>query len=85
MVVYDELNIENIYDLERVCWSGAIDRIEEVKELSEEKQGQFIDYLYDNLMYGEDILTTTQLNDFIWFECDNFIEELKGEEEEEDI
>ena len=81
MIVYEEKSFDNIYDLLNICWSGAIDRISEVMDLDDEKQEKFVDYVKESLMYGEDILTTTQLNDFIWFECDKFIEDLKGEED----
>ena len=77
MVVYEEKYFEDISDLKDICWSGAQDRLEEVEELGEEKQEQFINYIKENLESSDEILTTTQLNDFIWFECDEFIESLK--------
>lgn len=84
--VYDPIIISNIYDLERMCWSGASDRINEVLELSEEQQQAFLQHVidYGELMQEMDVLTTTTINDFIWFECDDFIEELKEESEVEE-
>lgn len=84
MNVYDELYFDNLSDLKEICWSGAIQRIEEVEELDDDKQQEFVDYVIEMLEDNEHLSTTT-LNDFIWFECDDFIEELKEEEEEEDI
>lgn len=84
MNVYDELYFDNLSDLKEICWSGAIQRIEEVEELDNDKQQEFVDYVIEMLEDNEHLSTTT-LNDFIWFECDDFIEDLKGEEEEEDI
>lgn len=84
MNVYDELYFDNLSDLKEICWSGAIQRLEEVEELDDDKQQEFVDYVIEMLEDNEHLSTTT-LNDFIWFECDDFIEELKGEEEEEDI
>ncbi len=77
--VYEPITIYTIYDLERICWSGALDRIENVMELSEEKQDAFLQHVidYGELMQEMDTLTTTNINDFIWFDCDDFIEELK--------
>ena len=79
MNVYEEKYFEDLYDLKEICWSGAIDRIDEVLEMSDEKQDQFIEYIKENLG-EEEHLSTTTLNDFIWFDCDDFIEELKEEE-----
>jgi hypothetical protein len=82
--VYEPIIISNIYDLKRMCWSGAIQRIDEVLEMSEEKQDAFLQHVidYGELMQEMDTLTTTNINDFIWFDCDDFIEELKQESEE---
>lgn len=83
MVVYKEHTIEDIYTLDELCWSGARDRIMEVEELDDDKQERFIEYLREQLG-DEEHLSLMELNDFIWFECDNFIEQLKDEEEEEE-
>lgn len=81
MIVYDEIQFESVYELDEICWQGARDRVLEVEKLDDEKQEQFMDYLKENLGDIEH-LTTTELNDFIWFECDDFIEELKEGDEE---
>lgn len=84
--VYDPIEISNIYDLKHMCWSGASQRIDEVLEMDEEKQGAFLQHVidYGEMMQEMDTLTTTNINDFIWFDCDEFIEELKEESEDEE-
>ena len=84
--VYDPIEITSIYDLKRMCWSGASQRIEEVLEMDEEKQEAFLQHVidYGEMMSEMDTLTTTNINDFIWFDCDEFIEELKEESEGEE-
>lgn len=79
--VYDPIVISNIYDLQKMCWGGALQRIEEVLEMDEEKQEAFLQHVinYGEIMSEMDTLTTTNINDFIWFDCDEFIEELKEE------
>lgn len=56
-------------------WSGAKDRIEDVRSLPEAAQKEFWDFV-EGMFEGE-TPTATELNDFVWFECDDFIEELK--------
>ena len=83
--VYNPIVISSIYDLERMCWSGASQRIAEILEMDEEKQEAFLQHVidYGEMMSEMDTLTTTNINDFIWFDCDEFIEELKEESEGE--
>ena len=66
---------DELYDL---CWSGAISRLNEISDLNLEDE--FMEYLSDTLSYSKD-LTLTDINDFIWFEVDEWIEEHKGGEE----
>ena len=68
---------DELYDL---CWSGAISRLDEICDLNLEDE--FMEYLSDMLSYSKD-LTLTDINDFIWFDCDEWIEEHKGGEENE--
>ena len=83
--VYDPIVISSIYDLERMCWSGASQRVAEILKMDEEKQEAFLQHVidYGEMMSEMDTLTTTNINDFIWFDCDEFIEELKEESEGE--
>ena len=66
---------DELYDL---CWSGALQRLDEIRDLY--LKDEFMEYLSDILSYSKD-LTLTDINDFIWFDCDEWIEEHKGGEE----
>lgn len=68
-------SFDELYDL---CWSGALQRLDEISDLNLEDE--FMEYLSDMLSYSKD-LTLTDINDFIWFDCDEWIEEHKGGEE----
>ena len=70
--------IDNINDLYDICWSGALQRLNEICENNLEDE--FMEYLDENFFIDGDY-TTTELNDFIWFECDDWIEEHKGDNE----
>ena len=71
-------------------WSGAKDRLDDWKE----NYPDFVDYLSDYIEQLMDcdldcdkIWTETELNDFVWFECDGLFDEWKAEngiDEEED-
>lgn len=68
-------SFDELYDL---CWSGAISRLNEISDL--DLEDEFMEYLSDILSYSKE-LTLTDINDFIWFEVDEWIEEHKGGEE----
>lgn len=76
----EEKFVEDFYDLYRICWSGARDRLYEIEENNLEDE--FMEYLRENFFEDGDY-TTTDLNDFIWFECDDWIEEHKENDEDE--
>lgn len=71
--VKETFTIDNIYDLKQHCWSGAIDRINEAIENN--IGDEFFDYIVSMFDFTEDDIDMTQLNDFIWFECDDWLEE----------
>lgn len=86
MKVYDEKFIESVYDLDELCWSGARDRVLEVEELDDDKQEKFLNHVLNYIREEEDncqVVTTTMVNDFIWFECDGYISKLKSGIEED--
>lgn len=62
----------DIYNFE--FWSGAKDRVEEVRELG--MLGELEDLIIDVFSDSEDI-TATDINDFVWFE-DDMINEYLG-------
>lgn len=69
--------IDTFDELYNLCWSGALQRLDEIRDL--DLEDEFMEYLSDMLSYSKD-LTLTDINDFIWFEVDEWIEEHKGEE-----
>ena len=70
--------IDTFYELYDLCWSGALQRLDEIRDLNLEDE--FMEYLSDMLSYSKE-LTLTNINDFIWFGVDEWIEEHKGGEE----
>lgn len=80
MTIYEELTIDDIYDLKQHCWSGALDRINEA--IANDIGDEFYDYIMETLeAYNmDDKIEITQVNDFIWFDCDDWLEEHKQEE-----
>lgn len=79
MTIYEELTIDDIYDLKEHCWSGALDRINEA--IANDIGDEFYDYIMETLeTYNmDDKIEITEVNDFIWFECDDWLEEHKEE------
>ena len=61
--------------LDHNAWSGAISRMEQIEELDivDEATQYILDCLGDEF-------SETELNDFIWFEMDEFIEHYETEE-----
>lgn len=82
MITFIETNtINDFSDLQMFCWSGAQSRLDEIEELGLEDE--FMEYLEE--MFSDDTdYTLTDINDFIWFECDEWIEEHKEENEDDD-
>lgn len=64
---------EEIYDLNDFnFWGGAVSRWEEIQELGLENE--IMEIISEQYPDG---LTKTELNDLIWFDFDDFIEEMK--------
>ena len=70
MRIIKELN--GFYDLKDNSWSGAIDTLEDIEKA--ELEEEFMEHLEN--IFGEDIPTETELNDYIWFERDAIYSEL---------
>ena len=68
----------NLYSFE--AWSGGADRLEAIKELEIIDEAE--EYI-EELLGGLETVTSTEINDVLWFEMDDFIESYKEEEEEE--
>lgn len=64
---------EEIYSLNDFeFWGGAVSRWEEIQELGLENE--VLNIIIEQYPEG---LTKTELNDLIWFDFDDFIEEMK--------
>lgn len=70
--------IDSFWELEDLCWSGAEYTLNRIKE--NDMEDEFMDYLSD-IFYGDEDVTLTTINDFIWFESDMIFEHLGIEEE----
>lgn len=60
-------------------WSGAIARLETIQEHN--KEDEFMELLED--IFFENVPTDTELNDFIWFEDEYYMEFLGINEDDE--
>lgn len=68
MITY-KATIETFEQLEDMCWSGALTILKQVKEKGLE------DELMDLLVMiseGEPFESDTEINDFIWFDLENY-------------
>jgi hypothetical protein len=61
-----EMNFE---DLKNNCWSGALDRIKEIEEKGLEDV--LMSYLED--IFYDSTPTMTEINDWLWFDADDWI------------
>lgn len=59
----------NLYTFE--AWSGGADRLEAIKELGIVEEAQ--EYL-EEMLGGLEVVTSTDVNDMLWFGMDDFIE-----------
>lgn len=58
-------------------WSGAKDRTDGLTYDQLEELGRYIEQNLDN---GDgEIPTDTEINDFVWFECDDFLEDMTAD------
>lgn len=71
--------IDSFEELKDLCWSGALQRLDEIEEL--DLEDEFMDYLQE--IFCDETPSSTDINDFIWFDCDDWIEEHKGEEDDD--
>ena len=81
MITYTD-TISTFDELYDTSWSGAIPRLDEISELGLEDE--FMEYLAEMLSYNIEITRTT-INDFIWFECDEWIEQHKESDDDDDV
>lgn len=80
MTIYERHEINDLYDLRDLCWSGALSRIDEA--IDNEIDGEFFEYIADYFNnWTDDNIELTEVNDFIWFETDDWLEEHTRKEE----
>ena len=63
------------------AWGGAVSRLEEIKELGITEQAQ--EYIED-MLSDVRIVTSTDVNELLWFGMDDFIQYFKEEEAEKE-
>ena len=74
MITIKEIRtLSNIYDLRDMSWSGATARIDEA--IDKGIGNEFFDYVVSMFDWSDEEIDATQLNDFVWFECDEWLEE----------
>ena len=72
--IKQEMTLENFE-----AWSGGKDRLNKIIELDIIEEAS--EFISENI--GTE-LDETELNDFLWFEMDDFIEEYEEDEEDEE-
>ena len=72
-------------DLQKQCWSGAIQTLEVIS--ANDLEDEFMSYLEEMFfMNGSELPTMTELNDYLWFDADQIFEDLgmnENDDEEE--
>ena len=72
--IKQEMTLENFG-----AWSGGKDRLNKIIELDIIEEAS--EFIFENI--GTE-LDETDLNDFLWFDMDDFIEEYEEDEEDEE-
>ena len=75
--------IETFEELQDICWSGALKQLEHVEKKGLEKE---LIGLLEEISDYQPFESETQLNDFIWFDLENYepFERLWDNDEEEE-
>ena len=66
LYISEEFNLETFK-----AWSGGADRLDEIIELGIVEEAQ--EYL-EEMLGGLEVVTSTDVNDMLWFEMDDFIQ-----------
>ena len=64
--------INDFYELEKMCWSGAVDTITDIRNAN--KEDEFMNFL--EAVFCDEVPTDTEVNDFIRFERDYIYENI---------
>ena len=79
MYVKEEIDIN---DLDHMLWSGAKQRWDNATDDQKERVwGLLLDSIEASM---DDVPTKTEVNDFIWFECDDIFDEKDDDDDEID-
>lgn len=70
-IVYTN-TIDNFYELDDLCWGGARETLKIVEE--HDLEDEFFEYVATSFDYCDTPPTNTEINDFIWFECDDWLD-----------
>ena len=70
-VVYEINTFEQLYSS---CWAGALTVLDEIQLAG--KTEELMTYLDSVFDYDDNIPSATQVNDYIWFECEEIYEVL---------
>lgn len=67
------ITVKKVYefDIRTDCWSGAKERVD---SLTPDLVDRLDDMLDDSGLWGDDLPSDTDVNDFIWFEDDTYCE-----------
>ena len=64
--------INDFYELEKMCWSGAVDTIKDIQNAN--KEDEFMNFL--EAVFCDEVPTDTAVNDFIWHDRDYIYENI---------
>ena len=64
--------INDFYELEKMCWSGAVDTIADIQNAN--KEDEFMNFL--EMVFCDETPTDTEVNDFIWHDRDYIYENI---------
>lgn len=80
MTIITEHFIDNFYELRDLCWSGALQTLDEIEEQG--RMDEAID-LIEQVFYGE-TPTDTEVNDLVWFDLPDMMGLYDEDDDEED-
>ena len=73
------IEINEYHRLQELCWSGALQTLKEV-----ERQGKETPLMHLLEEFFVEGATNTEVNDFIWFKAEDYLDLYPHEEEEEE-
>ena len=77
-----QVTTNSFYDLYQMCWAGALKVLDEIQLA--EKTNELMVWLDSVFDCDDNIPSDIDINDYIWFECDEIYEALGMKEVEEE-